>query len=86
MITLLPEALLTAIAKYKAIRHNRPAGQTDEQQDATDDRVFTAEIELEAQLLAAGLMSPDDGILSAELGSEFLTVVFEFGTTWNYPV
>jgi len=86
-VTAIPQPLLDSIARYRAVMHNRPHDVTPEQHKAEDDRVFFAEVDLEKELIAAHIMSADDAIESIDLiADKALTVVFEQGATWVYPL
>lgn len=66
--------VLLMARRYRAVTHNRPPGQTLEQQRAEDPRVSMAEISLEGALLRAGLMTQKDEIHRFNLVGNHLNV------------
>jgi hypothetical protein len=77
------DALKNAAARYRAILRNCEVGSTPEVQREWDDRIMTAEVALEAALLEAEVMKPDDAIQSISVSSNVVVVLFEDGRTYH---
>lgn len=68
-----------AAHRLRAIRHNRPPNETDIQQRETDDRVMSAEADLEKALIEAGVMTDNDAIESIEELAHCMKVSLDSG-------
>lgn len=83
----IPDAVLNAAARLRAVKHNRPHGVTPEQHREEDDRVFAAEVSLESELLKSGMMSSSDAIAEIHVDESpkrtLITTMFGESITLN---
>lgn len=70
-----------AAVRLRAIRRNRPLNETDTEQRELDDRVMTAEVELEKALIEAEMMTEEDAIESIIIEGTWMKVALDSGAT-----